>query len=242
MTFQRNQRESGDFGCCADNLARSSNFTWECKTSRRPLNRTPEYSHVNVVRHVFALSFFQTTRRFAGHAENRNFCSDPRTLSFSQAESFLREHARAFARSRTLSLDIDRLRSLNSAINDCVHRPRGSRSNEYDERVAALGERAVHTDLWLIDWTPFHSTTLRHRGPTPRHPLPPRFHPMSEPTSLIISSDPLVLANVDAPHRWRIEINNCRITPTEASIFFTLSLSFFFLAKTVALNFLKIRR
>jgi len=61
------------------------------------------------------------------------------------------------SRTRAASLDIDRLRSLNSAINDCVHRLRGSRSNEYDERVAALGERAVHTDLRLIDWTPFHA-------------------------------------------------------------------------------------
>lgn len=87
-------------------------------------------------------------------------------------------------RGRARGLDIDRLRSLNSAINDCVHRLRGSRSNEYDERVAALGERAVHTDLRLIDWTPFHSTTLRHRGSSPP---PPRIHPMSEPTSLILS-------------------------------------------------------
>lgn len=66
-----------------------------------------------------------------------------------------------FFHGRARGLDIDRLRSLNSAINDCVHRLRGSRSNEYDERVAALGERAVHTDLRLIDWTPFHSTMPR---------------------------------------------------------------------------------
>lgn len=33
-----------------------------------------------------------------------------------------------------------------------------ARSNEYDERVAALGERAVHTDLRLIDWTPLLSS------------------------------------------------------------------------------------
>lgn len=76
-------------------------------------------------------------------------------------------------RGRARGLDIDRLRSLNSAINDCVHRLRGSRSNEYDERVAALGERAVHTDLRLIDWTPFHSTTPRHRGSTPAPSIPP---------------------------------------------------------------------
>lgn len=69
---------------------------------------------------------------------------------------------------------IDRWRSLNSAINDCVHKPRGSRSNEYDERVAALGERAVHTDLRLIDWTPFHSTTVHHRlSPVPVQLIPP---------------------------------------------------------------------
>lgn len=74
---------------------------------------------------------------------------------------------------RARGLDIDRLRSLNSAINDCVHRLRGSRSNEYDERVAALGERAVHTDLRLIDWTPFHSTMPRHRGSTPAPSIPP---------------------------------------------------------------------
>jgi len=74
---------------------------------------------------------------------------------------------------RARGLDIDRLRSLNSAINDCVHRLRGSRSNEYDERVAALGERAVHTDLRLIDWTPFHSTTPRHRGSIPAPSIPP---------------------------------------------------------------------
>lgn len=86
---------------------------------------------------------------------------------------------RTFARSYPFfadaraGLDIDRLRSLNSAINDCVHRLRGSRSNEYDERVAALGERAVHTDLRLIDWTPFHSTTPRHRGSTPAPSIPP---------------------------------------------------------------------
>lgn len=35
-----------------------------------------------------------------------------------------------------------------------------SRSNEYDERVAALGVRAVHTDLRLIDWTPFHPVVV----------------------------------------------------------------------------------
>lgn len=86
--------------------------------------------------------------------------------------------ARPSSQTRAASLDIDRLRSLNSVINDCVHRLRGSRSNEYDERVAALGERAVHTDLRLIDWTPFHSTTPRHRGTTAAPSIPP----MSEPS------------------------------------------------------------
>ena len=82
---------------------------------------------------------------------------------------------------------IDRQRSLNSAINDCVHKPRGLRSNEYDERVAAaLGERAVHTDLRLIDWTPFHSRTVHHR---PAYPSP--LVPLRQPTARLIP-----------PHEW----------------------------------------
>lgn len=106
-TFQRSQRESRH----VDNRAtRNSNFTWECKISRRSLNRlgTLEYSHVNVVRHVLGLSFFSTMCRLMGHAENRNFCSDSRTLSFSQAESFLRGHARArsLVRERSVSTSI----------------------------------------------------------------------------------------------------------------------------------------
>lgn len=95
-----------------------------------------------------------------------------RNVIFNQICTFI-----SLLRGRARGLDIDRLRSLNSAINDCVHRLRGSRSNEYDERVAALGERAVHTDLRLIDWTPFHSTTPRYRGstsaPSISPPLPP---------------------------------------------------------------------
>lgn len=103
-------------------------------------------------------------------------------------------------RKRARGLDIDRLRSLNSAINDCVHRLRGSRSNEYDERVAALGERAVHTDLRLIDWTPFHSTTPRHRGSTPAPSISPH-----EWTNIV---DNIKRTAGVREHRWRIEINN----------------------------------
>lgn len=100
---------------------------------------------------------------------------------------------------RARGLDIDRLRSLNSAINDCVHRLRGSRSNEYDERVAALGERAVHTDLRLIDWTPFHSTMPRHRGSTPAPSISPH-----EWTNIVDN-----IKRTAGIRRWRIEINNC---------------------------------
>lgn len=106
-------------------------------------------------------------------------------------------------RGRARGLDIDRLRSLNSAINDCVHRLRGSRSNEYDERVAALGERAVHTDLRLIDWTPFHSTTPRHRGSTPAPSISPH-----EWTNIV---DNIKRTAGVRERRWRIEINNCGI-------------------------------
>lgn len=141
-----------------------------------PPSLAPEGSRVNFVRRVLVPSF-QTTRRLHGSRRGPQFLFAP--CHSLRPESFLRGHARSLARSRGAP-DIDRLRSLNSAINDCVHRPRGSRSNEYDERVAALGERAVHTDLWLIDWTPFHSTTLRrHRGPTTL-PLPPLSIPPHE--------------------------------------------------------------
>ena len=43
------------------------------------------------------------------------------------------------------------------------------RSNEYDERVAALSVRAVHTDLWLIDWTPFQFPRRARRLPGESH-------------------------------------------------------------------------
>ena len=42
-----------------------------------------------------------------------------------------------------------------------------ARSNEYDERVAALGERAVHTDLRLIDWTPLPTSQHKAAPATP---------------------------------------------------------------------------
>lgn len=116
---------------------------------------------------------------------------------------------------RARTLDIDRLRSLNSAINDCVHRLRGLRSNEYDERVAALGERAVHTDLRLIDWTPFHSTTPRHRGSTPAPSISPY-----EWTNIV---DNIKRTAGIRERRWRIEINNCGIKPGDISSLFDKS-------------------
>ena len=70
-------------------------------------------------------------------------------------------------------------RSLNAAISDCVCASRVvgqgagvaaaavARSNEYDERVAALGERAVHTDLRLIDWTPLPTSQHKAAPATP---------------------------------------------------------------------------
>lgn len=127
---------------------------------RNSVRYTPRFCR-RATLHLLNISRLHKFRRHVSISDK--WSTDP--CAYSAKSFFLRERARV--------LDIDRLRSLNSAINDCVHRLRGSRSNEYDERVAALGERAVHTDLWLIDWTPFHSTALRYHAPTPAPSISP---------------------------------------------------------------------
>lgn len=91
-----------------------------------------------------------------------------------------------------------------------MHKPRGLRSNEYDERVAALGERAVHTDLRLIDWTPFHSTTVHHRYPLSpfRSAATARLIPPHERTNIVD-----IIEQAAPQRRSRIFDATRRVTP-----------------------------